>query len=65
MESMGLQPMQLVFLPSKHFAEQNLMPPIRRHVFYNRRVADLGDNLPKYAHYWQSQFAIIKTIMGG
>ena len=64
METMGVRPLQLVFLPSKSFVEQSLLPPVRVHVFYNRRVADVADDLPKYAHYWPSQFAITKTIMG-
>jgi hypothetical protein len=64
METMGAGPTRLVFVPSKSFVEQDLLPPVRLHVFYNRRVADAADDLPKYAHYWPSQFAIMKTIMG-
>ena len=64
METMGMRPLQLVFVPSKNFVEQDLLPPVKLHVFYNRRVADVADHLPKYAHYWPSQFAITKTIMG-
>ena len=48
----------------EELVEQDLLPPVRLHVFYNRRVADVADRLPKYAHYWPSQFAITKTIMG-
>ena len=64
METMGAGPLKLVFIPSKNFVEQDRLPPVRRHVFYNRRVADVADNLPKYSHYWPSQFAISKTIIG-
>ena len=64
METMGAGPVKLVFVPSKNFVEQTLLPPVSRHVFYNRRVADFADNLPKYSHYWPSQFAISTTIMG-
>ena len=63
METMGAGPLQLVFVPSGSFAEQTLLPPVRLHVFYNRRVADVADSLPKYSHYWPSQFAITKTIL--
>jgi hypothetical protein len=63
-ETMGMRPLQLVFLPSKSFIEQSVLPPVRLHVFYNRRVADVADDLPKYSHYWPSQFAITKTVMG-
>ena len=64
METMGAGRLKLVFVPSKSFVEQDLLPPVRLHVFYNRRVIDVADGLPKYAHYWPSQFAITKTIMG-
>lgn len=64
METMGAGPLKLVFVPSKNFVEQNLLPPIKLHAFYHRRVADVADNLPKHAHYWPSQLAITKTIMG-
>ncbi len=64
METMGAGPTQMVFLPSKSFVEKDLLPPVRLHVFYNRRLADAGDDLPKYNYYWPSQFAIMKTIMG-
>ena len=64
METMGAGPLKMVFVPSKSFVEQKLLPPPRLHVFYNRRVVDVADDLPKYSHYWPSQFAIMKTIMG-
>lgn len=64
METMGAGPLKLVFVPSKNFAQQELLPAVRRHVFYNRRVADVADSLPKYSYYWPSQFAISKTILG-
>ena len=64
METMGAGPLKLVFVPSKSFVEQNLLPPVRLHVFYNRRVVDIADDLHKYSHYWPSEFAITKTILG-
>jgi hypothetical protein len=63
METIGVEPLKLVFVPSKNFVDQDLLPPIRRHVFYNRRVADVADDLPKYAYYCPSQYAISKTIL--
>lgn len=64
MESMGVGPLKLVFVPSKNFVEPNMLLPARMHVFYNRRTTDIADELPKYSHYWPSQFAITKTILG-
>ncbi|QOZ51514.1 GFA family protein [Bradyrhizobium sp. CCBAU 53338] len=64
METMRAGPQRLVFIPSALFTEQDLLPPIRLHAFYNRRVADVADDLPKYERYWPSQFAITRSIMG-
>ncbi len=64
METMGAGPLKLVFVPSKNFVEQALLPPVQAHVFYNRRVADITDHLPKFEHYWSSQIAISRVIMG-
>ena len=64
MEAMGARPLKLVFVPSKNFVELELLPSVRLHVFYSRSVVDVADGLPKYSHYWPSQFAISKTIMG-
>jgi hypothetical protein len=63
-ETMGAWPLKLMFIPSANFVEQELLPPVHMHVFYNRRVADVTDDLPKYEHYWPSQFAIAKLIIG-
>ena len=64
METMGRWPMQMVYIPSVNFAKPDLLPPVKMHIFYNRRVADIADDLPKYENYWPSEFAITKAIMG-
>ena len=64
METMGAWPLKAVFIPSANFAAQDLLPPVRIHAFYNRRIADIDDALPKFQNYWPSQFAITKTIFG-
>jgi hypothetical protein len=61
---MSAWPLKLRFLPSANFVEQDLLPPVSMHVFYNCRVADVADDLPKFEHYWRSQFAITKLILG-
>ena len=63
-ETMGAWSLKLMFIPSANFVEQDLLPPVRMHVFYNRRVVDVADDLPKHQHYWPSQFAITKLILG-
>ncbi|WP_115512713.1 MULTISPECIES: GFA family protein [Xanthomonas] len=64
METMGAGPLKLVFVPSQHVVEKAWLPPVKLHAFYNRRKIDVADDLPKYSHYWPSQLAIVKTIMG-
>ncbi|KQR07810.1 MULTISPECIES: GFA family protein [Xanthomonas] len=64
METMGAGPLKLVFIPSKNFAQTPLLPAVRLHAFYNRRVRDVADGLPKHSHYWPSQLAISRAIMG-
>jgi hypothetical protein len=64
METMGFRPLQLVFIPSPNFANAQRLPPPSMHIFYNRRVADAVDSLPKYEYYWPSELAVIKKVMG-
>ena len=63
-ETMGFRPLQLVFIPSQNFSDQELLPPAKSHVFYHRRAKDISDSLPKYSGYWPSQIGINRTILG-
>jgi hypothetical protein len=45
-------------IPSANFREQAFLPEPSLHIFYHRRVADIGDELPKYSGYWMSQLAL-------
>lgn len=46
------------FIPSANFAANANLPAPCMHNFYNRRVADANDNLPKASGYWHSQWAL-------
>jgi hypothetical protein len=64
METMGVGPLKLVFVPSDNFASVELLPPVQMHIFYNRRLSDAVDSLPKYERYWPSEIAVIKKVIG-
>ncbi len=55
---------RLAFIPSRNYPESYALPPAALHSFYHSRVADAGDDLPKYSGYWRSQLAVAKLILG-
>ena len=62
-EIAGFAPFKLLFIPSRAFASRHLLPPVHMHVFYNRRLQDAHDDLPKHSGYWASQMAIGGLLM--
>ena len=40
------------------------LPPPRMHGFYDSRVADIADRLPKYHGYWGSQLGAMRHLLG-
>jgi hypothetical protein len=48
---------KLIIVPSANILDATLVPDPSLHIFYNRRVADIVDNLPKFNGYWKSQLA--------
>lgn len=61
-ESIGAGPFETFFIPSRTFDRPELLPAPAMHAFYNRRVADVPDTLPKHSGYWPSQLAIIGLL---
>lgn len=61
-ESIGAGPFKAFFVPSRTFDCPELLPTPAMHAFYNRRVADVPDTLPKHRGYWSSQLAIIGLL---
>lgn len=54
---------KLVIVPaSMHGAESELPPPVA-HIFYDKRVSDVADKLPRYCGYVPSQLAFIKHLV--
>ncbi len=55
---------KLVIVPSKNIVDPNILPEPALHVFYDTRVHDVNDDLPKYSGYLSSQFAFAKRLIG-
>jgi len=48
----------LAFVPSRTFENPSELPPPTQHIFYDSRIADVDDPLPKISGYWRSEFAV-------
>lgn len=55
----------LSFIPAANFADQSALPAAMMHTFYDRRVNDVADSLPKVSGYWSSQWAVTRDFMAG
>lgn len=53
----------MAFIPTANFGDDVALPEISLHSFYDRRVADVDDYLPKYEGYVASQLAVGKGFM--
>ncbi len=62
-EFLGFGAIKLAFIPSSNFASQDLLPLPHMHIFYDRRLKDAQDKLPKHSGYFQSQLAIGKMML--
>ncbi len=47
----------LVMIPRSVFTDPVTLPDPAAHLFYESRVADAADEVPKYTGYWRSQLA--------
>ncbi|MDA4845161.1 GFA family protein [Hoeflea poritis] len=54
---------KLILVPVGRFAEQDLLPARDFHIFYDCRVKDVPDNLPKASGYLQSQTKFAAFLM--
>ena len=57
--------MRIAVVPSHLYVSQTDLPAPRAHVFYETRVRDINDELPKHSGYMSSQFAALRFILGG
>lgn len=52
-----------VFIPAGTFPQHADLPEPALHMFYNRRVGDIDDGLPKYNGYWPSHLATLGALI--
>ena len=62
---LGRVPMALAFVPSQNFPRPAELPAPGRHIFYDRRVADVADSVPKLDGYWASEAHVTRSILAG
>ena len=60
---LGAAPLTLAFVPSQNFPRPAELPTPDRHIFYDRRVADIADSVPKLAGYWASEASVTRLIL--
>lgn len=62
---LGMAALTLAFVPSQNFPLPAELPAPDRHIFYDRRVADIADSVPKLSGYWASQAHVTRSILAG
>ncbi len=55
----------LILVPTTNYPDVSALPEPTMHLFYNRRIEDSNDDLPKYNGFVQSQAMIVKTLAQG
>ena len=53
------------FVPVQTFERPSELPAPSLHIFYDRRLADATDALPKISGYWASELAVSRLVLGG
>jgi hypothetical protein len=56
---------RLVLVPTANTRDPSLVVEPSLHIFYDTRVADVEDSLPKYSGYLRSQSAFSAAVMRG
>jgi hypothetical protein len=55
----------VAFVASQNFPRPAELPAPGAHIFYDRRVADIADNVPKVSGYWASEAYVTRSILAG
>jgi len=53
----------LAIVPSANFDDVSFLPVPAFHIFYERRVSDAEDDVPKHSGYWPSQLAFLSRYV--
>ena len=54
---------KLTMVPVRNIGEKEVLPEPAAHIFYETRVCDVSDDLPKYEGYWRSQLLFGRLFM--
>jgi hypothetical protein len=54
----------LAFVPSQNFPQAAELPAPDAHIFYDRRVGDIADAVPKVSGYWASEAHVTWSLLG-
>lgn len=54
---------KIIIVPSKNIIDKGLIPEPSLHIFYDKRVADIQDDLPKYNGYLKSELAFGQKLI--
>lgn len=55
----------LILVPTNNYPDIAALPEPTMHLFYNKRVEDINDDLPKYKGFVQSQTMMVKALAQG
>ncbi len=55
---------KLILVPSANVRDESLVPDPEMHIFYEKRVDDMSDDLPRYSGYLKSQWVFMKRLVG-
>ena len=54
---------KIIIVPSNNIDDKTFIPEPSVHIFYDTRVSDIQDELPKYSGYLKSQLALGHKLM--
>lgn len=53
----------IVFVPSTNFPDPSVLPEPSLHMFYDKRVVDMRDDLPRYKGYMPSHAGVMRHLV--
>ena len=64
-ETGGVWPLRLAFVPSDNYSNRDALPPVAMHIFCHRRVAEIADAAPQHSGYLASELQVVRGIIAG
>lgn len=54
---------KLILVPTRNIIDQSMISKPAMHIFYDRKIADVEDDLPKHSGYLKSQLAFTSKLI--